>query len=166
VGTALAAFDLLRQRHPKLYLVVAGPETDYSRRLFSDRAVAPGLVRAGRVSEKERLDYLNACDCFVLPSTGEAFGIVYLEAWSVGKPVIGVRTRAMETVIEDGRDGWLVPADEPSALAEALGRWAASPGLAREMGERGRVKVLGRYTTARMADVAEDVYVRTLRPRS
>jgi glycosyltransferase involved in cell wall biosynthesis len=165
VGTALEAFSVLRRRHPSLYLVVAGPETDYSRRLFADRQGEPGLILAGRVSDEERLDLLNACDSFVLPSVGEAFGIVYAEAWSVGKPVIGVRTRALETIISDGVDGWLVPPREPAALAEALGRWISAPDLARQMGERGRAKVLARYTLARVADVAEGAYLRVLRAR-
>jgi glycosyltransferase involved in cell wall biosynthesis len=83
----------------------------------------------------------------------------------VGKPVIGVRTRALETVIADGVDGWLVPAHESAALAEALGRWISTPYLARQMGERGRAKVLRRYTLTRVADVTEGVYVRVLRAR-
>jgi glycosyltransferase involved in cell wall biosynthesis len=165
VGTAVKAFALLRRRYAHAHLVVAGPETDYSRRLFSGWQEQAGLLNLGRVSEDVRLDLLNACDCLVLPSTGEAFGIVYLEAWAVGKPVAGVRTRAISTVIGDGRDGWLVPAGDAFALAQALGRWIESPALARQMGERGRAKVLNRFTTARVADVTEGVYLRTLRAR-
>jgi glycosyltransferase involved in cell wall biosynthesis len=162
----LNAFALLRRRYPHLLLVVAGPETDESRRLFAGWQDAPGLLNLGRVSDEQRLELLNACDCLVLPSTGESFGIVYLEAWSVGKPVIGCQTRAVATVIQEGEDGWLVPPGDPVALAEALARWIDAPHLARQMGERGRAKVLSRYTTARVADVAEGVYRRTLRVRS
>jgi glycosyltransferase involved in cell wall biosynthesis len=163
VGTTLDAFALLQRRYPGLHLAVAGPETDYARRLFAGREGQPGLLELGKVSDDERLDLLNACDCLVLPSPGEAFGIVYLEAWAVGKPVIGVRTRAISTVIEDGRDGWLVPATEPVALARALSRWIESPQLARQMGALGRAKVLRRYTTERVTDVAEGVYLRVMR---
>ena len=67
----------------------------------------------------------------------------------------------MSTVIEDGVDGWLVPPDDPLALAGALGRWIESPHLARQMGARGRAKVLSRFTVARVADVVEGVYLRT-----
>jgi glycosyltransferase involved in cell wall biosynthesis len=165
IEMTLDAFALLRRRYPDLLLVVAGPETDESRCLFARWRDAPGLLNLGRVSDEQRLDLLNACDCLVLPSTGESFGIVYLEAWSVGKPVIGIQTRAIATVIEEGEDGWLVPPGDPVALAEALARWIDAPHLARQMGERGRTKVLDRYTTARVADVAEGVYLRTLRAR-
>jgi glycosyltransferase involved in cell wall biosynthesis len=165
IETTLDAFALLRRRYPHLLLVVAGPEADESRRLFARWRDAPGLLNLGRVSDEQRLDLLNACDCLVLPSTGESFGIVYLEAWSVGKPVIGCQTRAVATVIEEGKDGWLVPPGDPVALAEALARWVDAPHLARQMGERGHTKVLSRYTTARVADVAEGVYLRALRAR-
>jgi glycosyltransferase involved in cell wall biosynthesis len=119
----------------------------------------------GRVSDEERLDLLNACDCLILPSAGESFGIVYLEAWTVGKPVIGARTPAVSTVIDDGMDGWLVPADDPVSLARAVSRWIESPHLARQMGERGREKVLRRYTRAHVTDAIEGAYRRVLRVR-
>jgi glycosyltransferase involved in cell wall biosynthesis len=172
LATALEAFALMRGRAPNLELVVAGPETDYSRRLFyrwggrlGQRDRLPGVRNLGRVSDEERLDLLNACDCLILPSSGESFGIVYLEAWTVGKPVIGAHTPAVSTVIDDGVDGWLVPAGDPVALARALSRWIESPLLARQMGERGRAKVLRRYTRAHVADVVEGVYRRVLRAR-
>ena len=66
---------------------------------------------------------------------------------------------------KDLEDGWLVPVDEHWALAQVLDRWAESPQLARQMGQRGRAKVLSRFTSARVADVAEGVYVRALRTR-
>jgi glycosyltransferase involved in cell wall biosynthesis len=158
----LEAFGLLSQRYPSVHLLVAGPETDYSKRLFARWQGHPGILNLGRVSDDARLDAMNACDCMVLPSWGEAFGIVYLEAWTTGKPVVGLDTPAVSTVIEDGMDGWLVPQDDSAALAKALGRWIEAPDLARQMGERGQAKVLSRYTTARVADVVENVYRRML----
>ncbi len=165
IATVLRAFVALRRRHPNLFLLVVGPETDYSRRLFSRYKETPGLLNLGAVSDERRSEALNACDCLVLPSRGEAFGIVFLEAWAVGKPVVGPRTPAVASVIRDGVDGWLVPLDDAAALAAALERWIASPALARQMGMRGRQRVLQRYTRPRIADVVEGVYLRTLRAR-
>ena len=99
----------------------------------------------------------------VLPSEGEAFGIVFLEAWIMGKPVIGPRTVAVSTVIRDGQDGWLVPTADSDAIAAALKRWIDSPVLVRQMGQSGRDRVLERYTSDRIADVIEGVYLRTSR---
>jgi glycosyltransferase involved in cell wall biosynthesis len=160
------AFCALRERHPSSAFVVAGPETEYSRQLFSRFEGQPGLVNLGTVSDDQRLDVLNACDCLALPSAGEAFGIVFLEAWIVGKPVIGPRTAAGETLIRDGLDGWLVPPGDSSAVMEALERWLEEPARARQMGESGRQRVLQRYTWARTADIVEDVYSRTVQARA
>lgn len=165
IETTLEAFSLLRKRHLSLHLIVAGPHTPFSQRLFARAEGRSGVLNLGRVSNETRLDVLNACDCMVLPSAGEAFGIVYLEAWIVGKPVIGAHTPAVSTVIEDGVDGWLVPVGNSVALARALNRWIKAPHLARQMGECGRTKALSRFTVSRVADVAEGVYLRTQRSR-
>jgi len=165
LGMALEAFIVLRKCYPHTYFLVVGPETDYSRQLFTRHDDRPGVINLGTVSDDVRMDALNACDCLVLPSAGEAFGIVFLEAWIVGKPVIGPRTAAISTVIRDGQDGWLVPLDDPLTIVTALKRWIDTPALARQMGESGRQRVLQRYTRARVADVIEGVYLRTLRAR-
>jgi glycosyltransferase involved in cell wall biosynthesis len=161
----LDAFRLLQAGYRHLHFLVVGPETDFSRRLFAGHDQVPRVTNLGRVSDETRLDALNACDCLVLPSRGEAFGIVFLEAWIVGKPVIGPCTSAVSTVIRDGRDGWLVPVDDSGAIAVALKRWIDSPALATQMGESGRQRVLERYTGARITDIVEGVYLRTLRAR-
>jgi glycosyltransferase involved in cell wall biosynthesis len=165
LGTALEAFIALQKRHSDVHFLVVGPETGFSRKLFAQHENLAGVTNLGFVSDDVRLDALNACDCLVLPSAGEAFGIVFLEAWIMSKPVIGPRTVAVSTVVRDGQDGWLVPLNDPGAVVEALDRWIASPALARRMGESGRSRVLQRYTQARIADVVEGVYLRTLRAR-
>jgi glycosyltransferase involved in cell wall biosynthesis len=159
------AFRALRERHPSLVLLVAGPETEYSRQLLSRSGGQPGLANLGTVSDDQRLDVLNACDCLALPSAGEAFGIVFLEAWIVGKPVIGPRSAAGETLIRDGRDGWLVPSGDSGAIVEALERWIDEPASARQMGECGRQRVLQHHTWARTAGIVQDVYQRAVQAR-
>lgn len=162
VGTVLEAFIALQRQYPQIYFLVVGPETEYSQQLFARYKGHPGLLNFGAVSDDERLDALNACDCLVLPSAGEAFGIVFLEAWIMGKPVIGPRTRAISTVIRDGENGWLVPPGSSTAIADALKRWIDSPATARQMGSNGRRHVMQRYTRDRITDVVEEIYSRTL----
>jgi len=165
LGTALEAFIALRKHRPQVRLLVVGPESDYSRQLFARHHDITGVINLGAVSDDVRLDALNASDCLVLPSAGEAFGIVFLEAWIVGKPVIGPNTTAVSTLIRHGQDGWLVPLNDPAAIVQASRRWVDSPTLARQMGENGRRRVLQRYTCARVADVVEGIYLQTLRAR-
>ena len=81
-----------------------------------------------------------------MPSRTDSFGIVYLEAWLAGKPVIGARAWGMSDVIADGRDGVLVPFGDGPALAEALAGLLADPARRAALGAAGRAKVLERYT--------------------
>ncbi len=165
LGAVLEAVLLLHAMYPQVYLLAVGPETAYSRGLFAPCAASGAVTNLGMVPDHVRLDALNACDCLVLPSAGEAFGIVFLEAWAMGKPVIGPRTPAVASVISDGQDGWLVPVGDPVAVARALLRWIGDPALARSMGDNGHRKLLERYTCPRVADVVEGVYLCAVRAR-
>jgi len=159
----LKAFATLQDRYSTLHLLAVGPETESSRELWARCGGLPRLINHGSVSDEMRLTALNACDCLVLPSTGEAFGIVYLEAWAVGKPVIGARIHAVSSVIIDGQDGYLISPGSVAELAERITRWLDDPLLAHEMGRRGQEKVKNRYTVPRIADIVEGVYRRVLR---
>jgi glycosyltransferase involved in cell wall biosynthesis len=165
LGLAIEAFRILRQRHPQLKLLAVGPETDYSRALWQENATLPGLHRFGLVTDAEKLLALQAANCLVLPSAGEAFGIVFLEAWLREKPVVGMRNVAVETLISAGQDGLLAEPGDLVSLVEAVETLLTQPALARQMGQAGRAKVLRQYTKTAIADRVEGIYLRTLRAR-
>jgi glycosyltransferase involved in cell wall biosynthesis len=98
-----------------------------------------------------------------MPSAAEAFGIVYLEAWAVGKPVIGACTRAVSSLVDDGLDGYLIPPGDVGALAERIVYLLENPSQAQQMGQCGRRKVINRYTVPRIADRIEGIYLRVMR---
>jgi len=83
---------------------------------------------------------------------------VYLESWLYRKPVVGARAGGVPAVIDDGVDGFLVEFGDVSALADRIERLVRAPDLAREMGERGREKVLERYTWDQVFPRIEEVY--------
>jgi glycosyltransferase involved in cell wall biosynthesis len=161
----LKAFVALQQQCPDLHLLTVGPETDHSQTLWARHDGLSRLTNYGSVSDATRLAALNACDCLAMPSTGEAFGIVFLEAWSVGKPVIGARTHAVSSIIADGHDGFLIEPRSVEEMADRIVRLMEDPSLVQQMGERGRAKVLSRYTVPRITDIVEGVYLRLMRRR-
>ena len=161
----LEAFVSLGTRRSDLFMLAIGPETDYSQALWSQYQGLPGLYVRGAAPHEDKLAALRACDCLVLPSIGEAFGIVFLEAWLMGRPVIGARTRAVSSVISEGEDGLLAAPGDSADLAACIARLAADREQARRMGRRGRDKVLRRYTVPRIADRVEGIYLRVLRRR-
>jgi phosphatidyl-myo-inositol dimannoside synthase len=83
----------------------------------------------------------SACEIFALPSRGEGFGLVYLEAMARGKPVIGGAHGGAPEVIDDGRTGYLVHHGDAPQLATSIETLLADPELTREMGKRGRERV-------------------------
>ena len=83
-------------------------------------------------------DWMQAMDVVVHASEREPFGIVVVEAMSLGKPVVATLPGGPEEIITDGTDGRLVPWNRPDALAEAILKYLRDPDWARSVGERAK----------------------------
>lgn len=103
----------------------------------------------GRVPDDEKWDALAASDIVALPSRTESFGIVFLEAWLLKKPVIGARAGALVDVVSDGEDGLLVSFGDVAGLAEGIRTLLAEPERAMCLGARGYLKVQEQFTWER-----------------
>ena len=108
------------------------------------------IRRLGVVGGQLKQDLLAATDVLALPSRVDSFGIVYLEAWACGAPVIGCRAGGVPDVIDHEADGLLVDFGDVAALAAALESLLADPERRRAMGARGRAKVEATYTWERI----------------
>jgi phosphatidylinositol alpha-1,6-mannosyltransferase len=154
----IAALATLRTEFPGLRYLIAGDGKERGRleTLASDLGVKEHVVFLGPVADEELPNLYAACDVFVMParqdgSDVEGFGIVYLEAASVGRPTIGGRSGGVGEAIEDGTTGLLVNGDDVEELAGAIRRLAASRELRRQMGEAGRRRVLSDFQWPRAA---------------
>jgi phosphatidylinositol alpha-1,6-mannosyltransferase len=131
-----------------LHLVAVGSGDDLPRL----RAIAADLGVADRVHFLEGLsrEEIAACyaraDVFALPSTGEGFGLVFLEAMASAKPIVGAACGGTTDVVEDGVNGLLVPPDDTERLADALNRLLRDDSLRAEMGRRGAHIVRQKYS--------------------
>ena len=166
IQLCMEAFVELRRTRPNVYLLAVGPETDFSRQLWAHTGELGGLIVRDTVSDEERLHALNACDVLALPSTGEAFGIVYLEAWAYRKPVIGANIASVSSLIEDSGDGYLIDPERPAELVTRLAALADHGEQAAGMGQRGRAKLERRYTLEHIGELVEGTYARVLRRRA
>ena len=123
-ATVLRALaTLLPGRADLRYLIVG--QGEYARELqalATQLGIRDQVIFPGPVAEAELVDYYNLCDVFVMPSKGEGFGIVYLEALACGKPVIaGNRDGSVHALLE-GRAGLLVDPDDAQAVANSIER--------------------------------------------
>src|SRR5690606_4046374 len=108
-----------------------------SLKLWRELGKQPHMLVRDRVEDDERLAALAAADVLLLPSGGEAFGIVYLEAWAYHKPVIGAPIQAVKALISDNVDGWLIEPEDVTAITARLAWLADHPEAARAAGEAG-----------------------------
>ncbi len=150
----LAAAERLRDQRDVRF-VFAGPDVRGHARLF--QKAGPNVVYLAAVDDALRDSLLQACTVLCVPSSRESFGIVLVEAWNCGKPVIGGPAQATRELIEDGVDGWSIPQD-PSLLARRLRQLLDDPALAAAMGATGRAKVEERFSWHAIADAHLAIY--------
>jgi phosphatidylinositol alpha-1,6-mannosyltransferase len=143
MDTLITALPRLLPRWPELQLALVGSGDD--RAWLEELTEKNGVLRhvhfLSGLSSAELAACYSACEIFALPSHGEGFGLVYLEAMARGKPVIGGAHGGAPEVIEDGVTGYLVPHGDPIQLATSIETLLADPANAKEMGARGRQRV-------------------------
>jgi len=140
MDTLITALPRLMTRWPELQLVLAGTGDDRSwlEDLMEKNGVHRHVHFLTGMSYSELAACYSACEIFALPSQGEGFGLVYLEAMACGKPVIGGTHGGAPEIIEDGVTGYLVPHGDTIQLATSIEALLADPAHAKEMGARGR----------------------------
>ena len=125
-----------------------------------------GLVASGAVSFLGRCGaprvagLLSGAAALVVPSTYEGMPLVVLEAMAAGIPVVASRVSGIPEVVVDGETGWLVPAEDPAALAGALAEVLADRAEARRRGEAGRLRVAERYRPEAVAGLWREIVER------
>lgn len=125
-----------------------GFEADLHR-LAEALGVSPFVHFSGHVADPA--PYLHTSDACVNASDGEPFGIVLLEAMAAGLPVVAVDRAGPREFVESETTGLLVDEATPAALAGALGRLAANPDWAEEMGRAAQAVMAERFSIERMA---------------
>jgi glycosyltransferase involved in cell wall biosynthesis len=111
-----------------------------------ERLGCPGVFLAGWHSHADLPDFLRASDLLVHASVHEQFGQVLVEAMACGLPAIAVDRGGPSVIVDDPRTGWLVPPDDPAALADAMVEAVDDAPGRRGRGARARDEVTDRYT--------------------
>jgi phosphatidyl-myo-inositol dimannoside synthase len=135
------AVGRVRDAVPGVVLVAIGGCEDLPRVELPPDAV----LDLGEAADAEVADALAACDVLCVPSEGESFGIVYVEAWQYGKPVIVGPAPASRELVEHGVTGLHVD-QTPEDIADSLLRLLDDPAAAHAMGLAGQAVQRERYS--------------------
>ena len=97
-------------------------------------------------ANEEAPSLLQSCSVLAMPSTQDAFGLVYLQAWSAGRPVIGADVASTRSIVMHGENGLLVPPNDKTALVEAILSCVRNPAYANQLGRAGQERANSAYT--------------------
>jgi glycosyltransferase involved in cell wall biosynthesis len=163
----IAALDIIRRESPNVRLLIVGEDDPRAnpgggsyRAELGQRIAALGLERSvvftGFRTDVARL--IATSDVFCQPSAEEPFGMVYLEAMAMKRPVVAYASGGAPEVVSDGETGLLVPRGDTAALAQVLLRLIRDPELRRRLGEAGRERVERMFRPEASAAAMLDVY--------
>jgi len=161
------------RRHPNALLVFVGAVTDegygnqVKRKIASlgleDRVLSTGGMLP---SDPRLIGLLQESKVFVLPSRAETFGIVLLEAWAAGTPVISSRTSGAASLVRHGENGWLFDLDQPQDFHEALAATLSDAVLRKQLAEAGHRLALTEHTVGAVAGQVKQLYEELIEEKS
>jgi len=163
VPTLIEAMRVVWRQSPEAMLLMAG------QRAHREEAVTTLLAELSAVDrsrivliddfpDEDGPSIMDACDLLALPSVEESFGMVMIEAWMCGKPVIGADIASTRCIIESGVDGFTAKPFDSADLAHKILDLLADPVKRASFGERGRAKVLSKYTWTHVTDAWESAF--------
>jgi len=161
----IRALPFVRQEFPDVRVLMVGRDDLLAQKesfsaelkqLATDLGVADSVIFTGQRSDMPAM--MAAGDVFALPSDEEPFGLVFLEAMAMKRPVVAIANGGTLEVVEHGKSGLLSTFGDHGALADHLRTLLRDPALRARMGEYGRRQVEARFTADRMANDAGNVY--------
>ena len=144
-----AVARLNETRAEPIHLILAGGSSpDFERFAAALPAeTSRWLTRTGVLADDDRRHFYDALDAFAMPSRTDSFGIVFLEAWANGLPVVAAAAGGVAEVVDHDRTGLLVPFGDVERLASALSVVVDDPAAASRLGDAGRELVSRRGFT-------------------
>ncbi len=145
----IAAVNRAAKKIPQIHYFIAG-EGPEKMNLMKQALENPHITVLGKISDKEKWAWLNACNVFALTPENldgdfEGFGIVYLEANLAGKPVIATNSGGVADAVEQGINGIVVPPADPDKAAAAIITLFNDPAMAKRLGEQGRQRAINNF---------------------
>lgn len=161
ISLLFEAYAMIRRRlpgAPKLVLAGESMPTDADFAQAERLGLLPFVEMHRSVDGEQLTALLQGASMLLLSSNEEGFGLTVIEAMACGLPVISTRCGGPADTIADGVTGYLVAVGDAKSMANRAGDILTSPGLGRQMGQRGRDAVLQRFTAERWGGLFLDKY--------
>jgi len=164
VDMTIRAFAMLHKENPDLELTIIGegPLHGALEKLSEELQVCEAVHFLGRIPNADVFRSMCESAFFVMASKPEGFGIVYLEAMAAGCVVIGTEGEGIADIITHGENGFLVPADEPDAIACVIRDCMADMQRMKTIAESGKTTAK-QLTWAHNARRYEDLFCRLIK---
>jgi len=159
----LSAAALVWEKVPDARFIFIGPPQGDSDRWFDN--ADPRILHLGRVSDQDRVSALAACSLFAMPSTSEILPTVYLEAWSLGRPVLAGPAHGMDDLVEKNGAGFVVQQD-PAEIAARIEQILGNPVLSEQLGQAGLGLVQRQYSLDPIVSRLEQLYATEMAKKS
>ena len=158
----LCAFKMVLQHYSTAHLLLVGYVITEEQSRFADLVatydLGNGITVTGRVARQDVLRYLRAMDVFVFSSLHDGCPNAVLEAMLAGAPIVATRSGAVPEMLEDGKQGLLVPPGSATALYEAIVKML-SPGTDRQQyGQEARIRALTQFAPHGELEAFMEVY--------
>ena len=146
VDRLLEAWKYVQDSGRNFWIVGNGPEREKLEKMVSTLSLK-NVHFTGFLEVSQQREIWAKAACSVVPSIWkEPFGMVVLEAWAQGRPVIANRIGGLTEIINDGGDGFLVSSDDPHEMARAILRVLDNPKDSGLMGDSGRERLLREFS--------------------
>ena len=153
------AIPLVLASYPDTRFVISGsgPEKEKVVAIASDLGLNESIVFLDTLPRNKYIDLMRAVDIVAVPSRNEPFGIVILEAWAAGKPVVATTAGGPREFVWHNINGFLVDAN-PGGIAHGLGSMLADHEHCRALGANGRKACEDMFNWDNVASYTEGVY--------
>ena len=159
--TLIEAFAKFSESRNDVVLLIVGDGGDKEKlqNLISNKRAETKIILTGRRTDIASV--MNSFDVFVHTSIAESFGMVFIEAFTLGKPIISTRVGVAPDIIKDGENGWLIASKNPGELLKALQKALEKRNEWERIGEKNK-EIAEAYTVQKTQALCDSFYFKWL----
>ncbi len=155
----IEAMRILRKKYPDIscYIIGGGSLENSLQGMIDKYKLGDSVFLLGYLKHDKINKWINACDLFVLPSLAESFGIVQIEAFACGKPVVATKNEGSKEVVTSEEYGYLCEIGDPEDLARKI-----EEALKQDWSDENVMKYSGRFRQEEINKELEELYKKVL----